>query len=352
MKAVELRAPGEILVVEKEKPRPGRGEVLVRVKACGICTLERRLYTGEQKISYPLVPGHEVSGVVEEVGEGVFTDFEPGEPVVLDLLYRCGECGPCRTGHSNQCVNKFNPTLPTLGGMARFVSRPARQVFRLRKEVGFLKATLTEPLSDCIHSLMRTRLSPEMNLFIIGAGTIGLLHLAVVKHYGMTAAVSDTDEGKLEAAARLGADYLFTVGEGDLAERFREKTGLPGADVVIVTAPGMEAVREAFQVVGTLGTIVLFSSNPPGLKIEVEPNEVHYREITITGSESRTEKDFYQAVSMQNSGGLRLDGLISAVFPLEEAPRAFKVSLDPAMYRVVLAMDDEALEEWRTLGGE
>jgi threonine dehydrogenase-like Zn-dependent dehydrogenase len=351
MKVVELVAPRQVRVVEKEIPVPVHGEVLVRIKACAVCTLERRIFTGEQELFYPLVFGHEVSGVVEAIGPGVLSDFQPGEPVVLDLLNRCGECIFCRTGHSNQCANKFNPGLPVLGGMAQFISRPARQVFRIEKKVGFLRSALTEPLSDCVHSLMRTHLSPEKKVLVIGAGTMGLLHQSIIRHYGMFCAVSDVSSAKLEVASRMGADCVIDISREDPLETLRERAELNGADVVIVTAPGKEAVDEAFQVVGTLGTIVLYSANPERIKIEVDPNFIHYKEITITGSEGRTEKDFYQAVSMQNSGDMRLEELVSAVLPIEEAQKALEISLDPSLYRVVVTMDESALREFETLGG-
>ncbi len=351
MKVVELIEPRRILVRDAEIPRPGRGEVLVKVKACAVCTLERRLFTGEQKMAYPVIPGHEVSGVVEEVGEGVFSDYRPGDTVVLDLLNRCGECSFCRRGHSNQCENMFGPGLPVLGGMAQYVARPAREVFRIDAGVGFLKAALTEPLSDCVHSLGRARLSPEMKVFVIGAGTMGLLHLAVIRHYGMDAAISDVHAKKLELAARMGADLCVDITAEDPREALRARGGMEGADVVVVTAPGKEAVEEALRLVGTMGTVVLFSANPAGVKVELDPNVVHYREITVTGSEGRTEKDFYQAASLQNSGDLPLDGLVSAVIPLEEAQKAMEMSLDPSLYRVIVAMDNTALDEYEGLGG-
>jgi threonine dehydrogenase-like Zn-dependent dehydrogenase len=349
MKAVELVEPRLVRVTEKDIPSPGHGEVLVRIKACAVCTLERRLFTGEQKLPYPLVFGHEVSGVVEEAGKGVLGDFQPGEPVVLDLLNRCGECPFCRTGHSNQCINKFNPGLPVLGGMAQFVSRPARQVFRIDKEVGFLRAALTEPLSDCVHSLMCTHLSPEKKVMVVGAGTMGLLHLAIIKHYGMFCAISDVSAAKLEVASRMGADCTIDISREDVVETLREKAEQDGADVVIVTAPGKEAVDEALQVVGTLGTIVLYSANPEGIKVILDPNIIHYKEITITGSEGRTEKDFFQAVSMQDSRDLRLEELVSAVLSIDEAQRALEISLDPSLYRVIMAMDDSAMLEFDRL---
>jgi 2-desacetyl-2-hydroxyethyl bacteriochlorophyllide A dehydrogenase len=352
MKYVELVAPREVHVREKEIPVPGRGEVLVKIKACAICTLERRLYTGDQHIGYPLVFGHEVSGTVVETGEGVLSEFEAGEVVVLDLLNRCGECPYCRTGRSNQCVNKFDPHLPVLGGMAQYVSRPARQVFRIKEQVGFLRAALTEPLSDCVHSLMRTRLSPDMRVLVIGGGTMGLLHLAIVKHYGMFCAVSDLYPAKLAMARRMGTDRAVDISAEDPSAAMGELLGDRGPDVVIVTAPGKDAVEEALEVVGNLGTVVLFSANPEGIKLELDPNFIHYREITITGSESRTEKDFHQAVSLQNAGDMRLENLVSAVFPIEEAARALEASLDPALYRVVVAMDETALEEFAALQDE
>ena len=350
MKAIELIGPGRVEVVEKDRPEPGEGEVLVRIKACAICTLERRLFTGEQAISYPIVFGHEVSGVVEKMGKGVLSDFQPGDPVVLDLLNRCGECLYCRTGRSNQCSNKFNPGLPILGGMAQFVARPAREGFAIDPEVGFLRASLTEPLSDCVHSLMRTHLSPEMKVLMIGAGTMGLLHLAIVKHYGMFCAVSDVNESKLAKASRFGADCVINAAKDDPVEAV-QRAGFDAASIAIVTAPGKEAVEEAFRLIGTLGTIVLYSANPKGVKIELDPNFIHYKEITITGSEGRTEKDFHQAVSLQNSRGLMLEQLISGVFVLDEAQRALEVSLDPSLYRIIVAMDESAITEFETIGG-
>jgi len=351
MKLVELVAPRELEVREAKIPEPGQGEVLVKIKACAVCTLERRLFTGEKEIFYPLVFGHEVCGEVVEVAAGVLSDLEPGEPVVLDLLNRCGECPFCRTGRSNQCVNKFDPGLPVLGGMAQYIARPARQVFRIDPKVGFLRAALTEPLSDCVHSLMRTHLSPQMRVLVIGAGTMGLLHLAIVKHYGMFCAVTDLHAAKLEMAASLGADLTIDISAGKPQEVLYELAGTEGVDVVIVTAPGKEAVEEALELAGTLGTIVLFSANPEGIIIELDPNSIHYGEITITGSESRTEKDFHQAVSLQNAGDMHLEKLVSAVFPIEDAQRALESSLDPALYRVVVAMDETAIEEFEEIGG-
>ncbi len=338
MRVAVLTEPRHVEIEERPKPQAGRGEVLVRTKACAICSLERRLYTGDQIIMYPLVGGHEVSGIVEQVGEGVLTPFESGQHVVLDLLNRCGECWYCRTGHSNHCVNMWRQENHILGGLAEYIAVPSKQVFAIDSSVGFPEAALTEPLSDCIHSLMRTHLSPEMQVLVIGAGTMGLLHLAVLKHYGMTALVSDMDSGKLQVASEMGADYVFDRTDST-PEHHLAEAGITGADVVVVTAPGEQAIQEGFRAVGPQGIVVLFASQSKGTNICVDANLVHYKELTITGSESRTEKDFLQAVAMQNSKDLYLKPLVSEVVPLDEIARAFETSLDVANFRIVVAMD-------------
>ncbi len=345
MRYLEMSEPGRVAIREKDKPRPARGEVLVRIKACGICSLEKRLYKGEVFMPFPMVPGHEASGVVEEVGEGVFSDFSMGDHVVLDLLHRCGECYFCRTGHSNQCENMFKPGMRVLGGMSEYLCCPSKQVFKIRKDVGFILSTLTEPLSDCIHSLMRTHLSPEKSVLIIGAGTMGLLHLGICKYYGVLTLVSEPSIERRDLAARLGADFLLGA-EEDIRKALKEHAGLEGCDIVIVTAPSPGALREGLDSLRNLGTMVIFSSYPEGTAIELDPNHIHYKEITITGSESRTERDFLQAVTIQNSKDLTLKPLISSVLPLEEAPSAFEMALLPGSYRVVLALDDDVIEEW------
>ncbi len=338
MRVAVLKAPRQIEIEERPRPPAGEGEVLVRTKACAICSLERRLYTGDQVITYPLVGGHEVSGVVEQIGEGVLTAFEPGEHVVLDLLNRCGECWFCRTGHSNHCINMWRPGNHILGGLAEYIAVPSKQVFAIDRNVSFPEAALTEPLSDCIHSLMRTHLSPEMKVLVIGAGTMGLLHLAVLKHYGMTVLVSDLDGDKLQVAASMGADYALDRNDA-APDNQLDGAGIPGADVVVVTAPGEQAIQEGFQAVGPQGIIVLFASQAKGTNISVDVNAVHYKELTITGSESRTEKDFLQAVSMQNARDLYLAPLVSEVVPLAEIQRAFETALDTSTFRIVVAMD-------------
>jgi L-iditol 2-dehydrogenase len=341
MLAAVLTAPGRIELTEQPRPQPGPGEVCVRLKACAICTLERRLYTGQQTVKLPLVPGHEVSGIIEAVGPNVLTRYEPGQHVVLDLLFRCGECWFCRTGHSNHCINMWREGARILGGMAEYICVPSKQVFAISSKVNFVQAALTEPLSDCVHAMQRIHLSTEKKVLVIGAGTMGLMNLAVLRHYGMTTMVSDCDPGKLQVAAELGADYVFDCNAAPVHEQMLQAVGMEGSDVVVVAAPGESALGEAMQAVGKLGTVILFASYHPPVELKVDANLIHYKEPTITGSESRTEKDFLRAVSMQNSGDLYLGPLVSGVIPLQQVEQAFELALDPHRFRIVVALDDE-----------
>ena len=129
MKAAVLTAPGKIQIREIEIPSILGNEILVKLKYCGICTLEQRLYTGEMKISYPIIPGHEASGKIVEKGAEVVSDIKPGLWVALDLVFRCGECYFCRTGRSNMCLNRFNKEHKGLGGFGEYIAVEPRQVF-------------------------------------------------------------------------------------------------------------------------------------------------------------------------------------------------------------------------------
>ena len=335
-RAASLREPGKFEIIEHELPPLQEGDVLVKIKACGICTLEKRLYTGAMKIFFPIIGGHEASGVVEESRS---ESMKPGDRVVLDLLNRCGECYFCRRGYSNHCVSKFKGRAGILGGFTEFIVLPSKEVFVINDRVPFNEGTLTEPLSNCIHSCMQTHLSPDHTVFIMGAGTMGLLHLLILKKYGIRAIISDVDEQKLETARECRADYTINAAKEDVPARIKEITGGSGCNAVLVTTPGKIPHQQAFDVVGVRGCICLYAANYPPIEISIDPNIIHYKEITLTGSESKTEKDFFKAVNFQNSRTLNLAPLISATFKLDDVQQALEASLNPSTYRVILEME-------------
>lgn len=140
MQAALLLGPGKMEIQQRDVPEVRPNEVLINVKACGICSFERRLYTGEKKIGYPVVPGHEASGVVVRVGEAVRRPLKSGARVALDLLNRCGECEYCRTGRGNLCEYMYKGNTNLLGGFGEYVSVPSEQVFEIGDAVSFEEA--------------------------------------------------------------------------------------------------------------------------------------------------------------------------------------------------------------------
>ena len=159
MKAAFFTAPGKIEIQKIKTPTIKENEILVKLKYCGICTLEQRLYTGEIKISYPIIPGHEASGIIVKKGKDVVSDIKPGNRVALDLVTRCGECYYCRTGRSNMCSNRFNKGYRGLGGFSEYIAVDPRQVFTIPENVPLQEAAFCEPVACCLRSLKKVNLS-------------------------------------------------------------------------------------------------------------------------------------------------------------------------------------------------
>ncbi|MBF0551082.1 MAG: alcohol dehydrogenase catalytic domain-containing protein [Deltaproteobacteria bacterium] len=338
MMAAAVVAPGKVEIIEREIPVPGEGQVLVKIAACGICTLEKRIYTGALKIGYPLVGGHEVSGVIADLGPGIMRKLNRGDHVTLDLLNRCGECYYCREGHSNHCVNLFKKKTGILGGMAEYVIVSSREVFVLENQVPFPEATLTEPVATCIHSLTQSRFSVEHTALIIGAGTMGFIHLRLLKNMGIRVIVSDVDETRVKNAVKAGADLVLRADKIDVPARVKDYTDGMGCQTVIVTSPGDQPARHALDCVAIKGTVVFYSAYYPPQMLPLDLNWLHYKEVCLTGSESKTPLDFIKAVKFQNMRNLGLAPLISGRMPLAEAARAFELAMEPSSYRIILEM--------------
>ncbi|MBN1838322.1 MAG: alcohol dehydrogenase catalytic domain-containing protein [Spirochaetales bacterium] len=340
MKAAVLTGPRAIEIQELATPEPGRGEVRVRLKYCGICTLEQRLYTGEVKIYYPIVPGHEAAGIIDAVGEGMVSDLRPGMPVALDLVYRCGECHFCRTGQSNLCLNRYKNGRGVLGGFAEYIVVSSRQVFPVPESMPLRQAAFAEPLGCCIRSLKKIGLSLSEDLLIIGAGPMGLMHLVAARCFGARIIVSDPNAERLAQAAALGADVSLDPTRGDLKAVIRELTGGKGVDACILTSPAEAALQEAIDCIAVNGRINIYTSYNTKPALPIDANTIHKGEALVTGSEGRTEKDFLQAVRLLSFGKVQVEPLISELVGLAAIEQGLQDAQSPKTYRVLL--DHEA----------
>ncbi|MCK5245624.1 alcohol dehydrogenase catalytic domain-containing protein, partial [Candidatus Bipolaricaulota bacterium] len=184
MKAAVLIEPRKMTIQDIDDPKADDSKIIVRIKYCGICTLEQRLYSGDMKIYYPIIPGHEASGEIVEVGSKVIGDFTPGMRVALDLITRCGQCHFCRTGSSNLCSNRFKPGQQVLGGFGECIAVDGSQVFPIADNMTLQEAAFAEPVACCIRSLKKLQVTLGENVLIAGAGPMGILHLQVARSMG------------------------------------------------------------------------------------------------------------------------------------------------------------------------
>ena len=340
MKAAVLVGPKRFEVREVETPRIGDGEVLVKAKFCGICTLEQRLYTGEMKFHYPVIPGHEVAGEIVEVGRGVQGDLKPGMQVALDLVTRCGECHFCRTGRSNMCQNRFKPGQRTMGGFGEYIAAGSRQVFPVPEPLSLPEAAFTEPVACCLRSLKMVRPALGEDLLIVGAGPMGLMHLQAALCMGLRVTVSDPDASRLRSAAELGAARTVDPAREDLTGVVRALTDGRGADACILTSPAPRALESAFAALSCTGRINIYTSYPDQPHLPIDANTLHRQEVLISGSEGRTEQDFHQALRLLSFGRIRVKPLISALISYRDLERGMAQALSRETYRVLL--DHEA----------
>ncbi|MGB9835022.1 MAG: zinc-dependent alcohol dehydrogenase [bacterium] len=336
MRQLTLFGPGDLRLIEKEKPKPGPGEALVKIKACAICTLEQRIYKGLMKIFYPVVPGHEASGVVEGVGEETLTSLKPGMKVALDLIYRCGECYWCRIGQSNHCQFRFSKEVPTLGGFSDYIVVKTKQCFPVPDSVPDIISCLSEPLACCIHSLRSINLSFGEDLLIVGAGTMGLIHLLLGKMMGARVFISDPLESRLNKARELGADRVISGTEKELRKEIDELTEGRGVDACIITAPNEGAFRSGINALRKGGRISVYSAYTEEFDVPVNANYLHRSEISVIGVEGRTEKDFLLATRLISFGTINLFPLVSSIFSPEEGKEAIEKAGSPESYRVII----------------
>jgi len=323
MQAVVITGPKAASLQQIERWSPQPGEILVRCQAAAVCTTERRVFSGDLPY-YPAIGGHEVAGVVEWVNDAA-TDLKPGDRVTIDNDNRCGCCYYCIRGHHNLCVDMFKPRkqsgyIMIGGGFAEYTTMLPSQVLKLPDSVTMEEASLMEPLSCCIHSIKKAQLSFGETIVIVGAGTMGVIHAMLAKLLGARTIVSDIDEARLSLVKQLGADVVVNPTVDDPLQVVKDHTGGRGADAVIVAASTKKAGEQGLTLVGPSGRVVFYASLYPKGMIDLDWNRMHYQEITISGTEGHTPKDFHEAVALAESGAVNLNPLISKIISLAELP--------------------------------
>ncbi|MEN6298270.1 MAG: alcohol dehydrogenase catalytic domain-containing protein [Rectinema sp.] len=336
MKAAVLIAPGKFNIEERPIPEPKENEVLIKVEACGICTLEQRLFSGAMRLPLPLVPGHEASGRIEAIGSKVVEELVPGQRVALDLVERCGECYYCRIGKSNLCLNRYKDAARMLGGFSEYIVVRPNQIFSVSDSVSYEEASFAEPLACCIHSLKRLKVAMTEDLLIVGAGTMGLLHLLAGRSMGLRITVSEPNSARREMAAALGADFVIDPKATDISGFGRDITDGIGFSSCVVTSPSPSALEPAILAMAKAARINIYTAYEDVMHIPLDLNTIHRNELLITGTEGRGQEDFFQAVRLLSFGKIDVNPLISARTSFSGLGEGFRIALSGDAYRVLL----------------
>lgn len=323
MKGVVITEPWAAAVYELPRWDPTPGEVLIRCVAAGVCTTERSIFSGQRPI-YPALGGHELVGVVASAPD---TDHpvRMGDLVAVDAVRRCGRCHHCLHGRSNQChaMRDRRPREGLVligGGFAEYTTVRADGAFPLPRGVDHVSATLIEPLACCLHSVKAAELHTGDTVVVLGAGTMGLLHLQLAVRAGSRALVIDVNAERLALAAQLGAEATLDSGSGDPVGAVREATGGGGADAVFVTAGSREAGAQALAMARPMARVVFYASVYPSVPFEVDWNHLHYAELRLMGSRGCTEADFADAVRLFVDADVDLGALVAARIALDDLP--------------------------------
>jgi L-iditol 2-dehydrogenase len=351
MKIAVFTAPRQIEVREVDIPSPGPRQVLVKTRAVGLCTFERRFYTGSSLDSYPFRGGHEVSGEVVEVGSQAQTDVRPGDVVCLALLTRCGACYYCRRGMDNLCIHNAaarDPSqVPGPAGLGEYVIAEDYQVYKaaLPPAQGSItqeqlsQLALAEPVACVIRSAQMPALQFGDTALVQGAGIMGLLHVLLLKRRGMRFVMSEPDERRQQRARQVGADWVVNPLQTELAAFVREHTDGYGANAAFFTAGGAPAIEQAICGLAKGGWLCLYGSVHPSGPVQVDPNYIHYNELVVTGTFSHTKASFQQAVAMIVKGQIDMSIFVSERVPFPQLYHAFERALSPETYRVVMTFD-------------
>jgi L-iditol 2-dehydrogenase len=317
------RGDGNVGLLDVPEPEVLPGHVLLEVKAAGVCGTDLHIYHDEYPTNPPVIMGHEVAGVVAQVGEGV-TTCRPGDRVTSETyFYVCGQCGFCRNGAPNMCPSRKSIGSGVDGAFASYVLVPGHNIHLLPPNVDELAGALSEPLACCVHALEMTRVEPGETAVVSGPGAVGLLMAQVVKAAGADVIVlgTEADELRLEMARTLGMDLALNVQQVDARQTIDERTGGLGADIVFECAGAGPSAQSCLNLVrrqGRYAQVGLF-----GKPVQWDLEQVCLKELRVSGSFAHVPSAWPKALRLLASGQVQTRPLVSAVLPITEWQQAF-----------------------------
>ena len=325
MKALLHTKPYCLEYTDFPDPQLGDDELLVRVKACGICGSDVHGFTGKtgRRIP-PLIMGHEAAGVVQGIGKNA-RGFRKGDRVCFDSTVYCNKCAACRAGKYNRCVSRqvlgvSVPEFKRHGAFAEYVAVPWWIVAGIPDNMSFVQAALLEPVSIGMHAANRARISIGDTVVVVGAGAIGLFVLQACKLKGARVIICDINDFRLDVARELGAEVLVNPTKSSLKDKVLKVSDGAGADVAFEVVGFAQTFADAISVTKTGGYLVAVGNLQKTAEFNLQ--ELVARELTFTGSYA-SSGEFREGIDLVASGKINVEPLISDVLPLREGPSAF-----------------------------
>jgi L-iditol 2-dehydrogenase len=341
MKALLLKQYMELEYTDLPAPQIGPEEVLVRVRAVGICGSDVHGLDGStgRRIP-PLVMGHEAAGVISEVGSAV-TEWKPGDRVTFDSTVSCGKCHFCRAGKVNLCENRQVLGVSCgdyrrNGAFAEYVAVPQNILYRLPDSLPFEYAAMIEAVSIAVHAVNLTPITLGDSAVVVGSGMIGLLTIQAARVAGCSQVFAvDLDDNKLALAKQVGADEVFNAKNVDAVKEIQARTNGRGADVALEAVGATDPIRTAIQAVRKGGTVTLIGNITP--KIELPLQQVVTREIRLQGT-CGSAGEYPACIDLLVKGMIKVDPIISAKVPLAEGASWFNrlYQHEPNLMKVIL----------------
>jgi len=329
MKAIVYEGPGKLSVRNVPEPQVGLEDVLIRVRAAGICGSDMEMARGNRPdVTPPRIPGHEVGGEVAKIGSQV-TRFQAGDRVVVEPILSCGECRNCRVGRYNICRELKFLGVHTDGAFAEFLVVPEWRVYEIPEHFSYEEAAVLEPTAVGVHVVKRAQILPGDSVVILGAGPIALQIAQVAKRRGAGYIImTDVLDYRLDLARRVAADLAINSGIEDPLPYVDQVTDREGADVVIEVVGASKTILQAMDLVKVGGRILI-----AGLSVErfvTDPPTFWMRqllkEVTVETSRSYAAGDWTAAIRLASRGDINCKTLVTHKFRLDDASRAYEVA--------------------------
>jgi L-iditol 2-dehydrogenase len=337
MKAAVYYKNSDIRVEDIEDVKVDQGELKIQIQACGICGSDVMEWYRIKRAGRPGgigAFGHECTGTIAEIGQGVDPKWKVGDRVVVTHHIPCNTCDACIHGHTTACkmlqTTKFKHAY---GAYAEYVVLPAanvdRGIMRLPESVGFDEGTFVEPLGSVLRGQRWARVGDAKSVLIIGAGLSGLLHVQTAKLNGAgLIAVSDINDDRLKLAERFGANATIRASE-NVPEKMKQLNHGWGADIVIMTAPVPVCVKQSLEAVAPGGLILFFAPTNPDVNSEINIWNLWQKEVTITHSYGADFRDLHTALTWIETGKINVKDMITHVFPLKKTAEGFMLTAQP-----------------------